>query len=180
MNYTEEEIKKYLDILHNYKLEREGVIEETVGSPICKGCLNPESFLSYSGYHMCNECGTLKGHILGQFDVKDFDRLYYRKKSIYHRKYYYDKKVKNICKLIKLTDEQKCELYNRLLKIDNHIMEILNNQYFRKRMININYVIKKILEEMGCENYKNIKFKISPQILEIYDEWWESYKKLIK
>ena len=59
-------------------------------------------------------------------------------------------------------------------------MEILNNQYFRKRMININYVIKKILEEMGCENYKNIKFKISPQILEIYDEWWESYKKLIK
>ena len=47
-------------------------------------------------------------------------------------------------------------------------------------MININYVIKKILEEMGCENYKNIKFKISTQILEIYDKWWESYKELIK
>ena len=180
MSYTEEEIKKYLNILHNYKVEREGVIGGTLGSPICKGCSNPESFSKYSGYYTCNECCTLKGHILGQFDVKDFDRLYYRKKSIYHRKYYYDKKVKNICKLIKLTDEQKCELYNRLLKIDNHIMEILNNQYFRKRMININYVIKKILEEMGCENYKNIKFKISPQILEIYDEWWESYKKLIK
>ena len=129
---------------------------------------------------MCNECGTLKGHILGQFEVKDLDRLYYRKKSIYHRKYYYDKKVKIISKLINLTDEQKYELYNRLLKIDNHIMEILNNQYFRKRMININYVIKKILEEMGCENYKNIKFKISPQILEIYDKWWESYKENIK
>ena len=26
MSYTEEEIKKYLDILHNYKVEREGVI----------------------------------------------------------------------------------------------------------------------------------------------------------
>ena len=59
-------------------------------------------------------------------------------------------------------------------------MEILNKQYFRKRMININYVIKKNLEEMGCENYKNIKFKISPKILEIYDKWWDSYKKLIK
>ena len=33
---------------------------------------------------------------------------------------------------------------------------------------------------MGCENYKNIEVKISPQILEIYDKWWESYKKLIK
>ena len=129
---------------------------------------------------MCYECGTLNGHILGQFDVKDFDRLYYRKKSIYHRKYYYDKKVKQISKLINLTDEQNCELYNRLLKIDNYIMEILNKQYFRKRMININYLIKKTLEEIGCEKYKNIEVKISPQTLEIYDKWWGSYKKLIK
>ena len=129
---------------------------------------------------MCYECGTLNGHVLGKFDVKDFDRLYYRKKSIYHRKYYYDKKVKQISKLINLTYEKNCELYNRLLKIDNYIMEILNKQYFRKRMININYLIKKNVEEMGCENYKFIEVKISPQILEIYDKWWESYKKLIK
>ena len=180
MNYTEEEIKKYLNILHNYKLEREGVIGGTIGTPICKGCSNTESFSTYSGYNMCNECGTLNGHVLGQFDVKDFDRLYYRKKSIYHRKYYYDKKVKQISKLINLTDEQNCELYNRLLKIDNYIMEILNKQYFRKRMININYLIKKILEEIGCEKYKIIEVKISPQTLEIYDKWWGSYKKLIK
>ena len=59
-------------------------------------------------------------------------------------------------------------------------MKILNNQYFRKRMININYLIKKNLEEMGCEKYKIIEFKISPQILEIYDKWWGSYKELIK
>ena len=129
---------------------------------------------------MCNECGSLNGHILGQFDVKDFDRLYYRKKSIYHRKYYYDKKVKNISKLINLTDEQKFEFYNRLLKIDNYNMEILNKQYFRKRMININYLIKKNLEEMKCEKYKFIEVKISTQTLEIYDRWWKSYKEVIK
>ena len=176
MSYTEEEIKKYLNILSNYKKS----LQQFKLKSKCKGCSNTESFSSYSGYNMCNECGTLNSHILGQFDLKDFDRLYYRKKSIYHRKYYYYKKVNQIYKLINLTDEQKCELYNRLLKIDNYIMEILNNQYIRKRMININYVIKKFLEEMGCENYKNIEFKISPQILEIYDKWWESYKKLIK
>ena len=176
MSYTEEEIKKYLNILSNYKK----TLQQFKLKSKCKGCSNTESFSSYLGYNMCNECGTLNGHILGQFDLKDFDRLYYRKKSIYHRKYYYDKKVKNISKLINLTDEQKFELYNRQLKIDNYIMKILNNQYFRKRMININYLIKKILEEMGCEKYKIIEFKISPQILEIYDKWWESYKKLIK
>ena len=178
MNYTEEEIKKYLDILHNYKLEREKKVFSRIYK--CKGCSNTESFSSYSGYNMCNECGTLNGHILGQFDLKDFDRLYYRKKSIYHRKYYYDKKVNKISKLINLTDEQKYELYSRLLQIDNNIMKKINNQYFRKRMINITYVIKNFLEEMECENYKNIEIKISPKILEIYDKWWESYKELKK
>ena len=64
------------------------------------------------------------------------------------------------------------------MDIDNHVMKILNNQYFRKRMINIFYLIKKILEEMGCEKYKLVYLKISPQTLEIYEKWWDSYKEL--
>ena len=59
-------------------------------------------------------------------------------------------------------------------------MENINKQYFRKRMINITYVIKKILDEMGCEKYKNLELKISPKTLEIYDSWWETYKELLK
>ena len=47
-------------------------------------------------------------------------------------------------------------------------------------MININYLTKKLLEEMGCEKYKFIVLKISPQTLEIYEKWWESYKDLKK
>ena len=156
MSYTEEEIKKYLNILSNYKKS----LQQFKLKSKCKGCSNTESFSSYSGYNMCNECGTLNGHILGPFDVKDFDRLYYRKKSIYHRKYYYDKKVKNISKLINLTDEQKFELYNRLLKIDNYIMKILNNQYFRKRMININYLIKKIWRKWDVKIIKILNLKL--------------------
>ena len=180
MSYTEEEIKKYLGILHNYKVERKGVIGGTVGSPIskCPNCPNTEHFTIDSGYKICYECGTANGHVLGLFDLKDFDRLHYRKKSIYHRKYHYEKKVNQISSRINLDDEQKCELYDKLLRIDNFIMEILNKQYFRKRMININYLIKKILEEMGCEKYKLIVVKISPQTLEIYEQWWISYKNL--
>ena len=180
MSYSEEEIKKYLDILHNYKVEREGVIGGTVGSPIskCSNCPNTESFTIDYDLKICDECGTVNGHVLGQFDFKDLDRLYYRKKSIYHRKYHYEKKVNQISKKINLTDEEKCELYSRLLKIDNYIMEILNKQYFRKRLININYLIKRLLEEMGSERYKNIVIKISPQSLEIYEKWWTSYKDM--
>ena len=109
----------------------------------CLNCPNTESFKIDSGLKICDECGVSNGYVLGLFDLKDFDRLHYRKKSIYHRKYHYEKKVNQISKRINLTDEQKCQLYDRLLKIDNLIMEILNKQYFRKRLININYLIKK-------------------------------------
>ena len=56
--------------------------------------------------------------------------------------------------------------------IDNHVMEILNKKYCRKRMINIFYLIKKILQEMGCEKYKLVYLKISPQTMESYEKWW--------
>ena len=176
MVYTEEEIKKYLDILHNYK---KPPIQQVSKKAQCLNCPNTEFFTIDSGLKICEKCGVDNGHVLGLFDVKDLDRLYYKKKSIYHRKYHYEKKVNEISKRINLTDEQKCELYDKLTKIDNNIMEILNKQYFRKRMININYLTKKILEEeMGCEKYKLIELKISFLTLEIYEKWWNFYKDL--
>ena len=45
-------------------------------------------------------------------------------------------------------------------------------------MINNFYLIKKLLEEMGCEKYKLVYLKISPQTLEDYEKWWNSYKSL--
>ena len=115
MSYTEEEIKKYLAILHNYKKPIQQVSEKTQ----CSNCSNTKCFTIYSGLKICDECGVENGHVLGLFDVKDLDRLHYRKKSIYHRKYHYEKKVNQISKRINLTDEQKCELYDKLIKIDN-------------------------------------------------------------
>ena len=176
MSYTEEEIKKYLNILHNYK--KSEVVKSTVAS--CLGCKNTECFFIDFGQKICYECGTINGHVLGIYDVKDFDRVHYKKKSIYQRKYYYDKKVNNISKQINLTYEEKCQLYNKLLKINNDIMVHINKQYYRKRMINITFIIKKILDEMGCEKYKNINFKINPKTLENYSSWWKTYKELIK
>ena len=174
MSYSEEEIKKYLNILSNYKNQNKKFELKSK----CRGCSNNESFSIYLGLKICDECGTENGHVLGLFDLKDLDRVYYRKKSIYYRKYHYEKKVNNISKVINLNDEEKCKLYDRIIKIDNYVMKILNKPYFRKRMININYICKKILEEMGCEKFKLINLKISSQTLEIYDQWWKSYKEI--
>ena len=161
MSYTEEEIKKYLEILHNYTSKPE---EEVNVKSKCCNCQNSECFTIDSGYKVCDECGVEKGHVLGFYDVKDYDRLCYRKKSIYHRKYHYEKKVNHISKIINLTEEEKCELYNKLMEINDEVMKILNKQYFRKRMISIEYLIKKLLEEMGCEKYKLISLNISHKL----------------
>ena len=147
----------------------------------CSNCENSTSFTIDYGYKICDECGVANGHVLGFYDVKDCDRLHYRKKSVYQRKYYYEKKVNQISKRINLTDEQKYELYSKLMAIDNHVMEILNKEYNRKRMISIGYLIKKLLDEMGGESRKASKLiylKISPQTLDNYENWWDSYKSL--
>ena len=174
MTYTEDQIKKYLEILKSYNKK---IVDDVIKKVICSNCQN-DSFCVELGYNICDSCGTTNGHVLGYFDLKEYNRFHFRKKSIYQRKYHYEKKVDQISKRLHLTDNEKYELYNKLMIIDNHVMEILNKQFCRKRMINIFYLIKKLLEEMGCEKYKLVYLKISPQTLENYEKWWDSYKGL--
>ena len=178
MSYTEDQIKKYQEILHNYTSNPP---EEVNLKAKCCACENRTSFTIDYGYKICDECRVANGHVLGFYDIKDCDRLYYRRKSVYQRKYHYEKKLDQISKRINLNNEQKNELYSKLMEIDNHIMEILNKEYNRKRMISIVYLIKKILDEMGgesSEGSKQIYLKISPLTLDNYENWWVSYKSL--
>ena len=175
MSYSEEEIKKYLDILHKYTKPPE---DEVSRKTKCWNCQRDDCFTIVSGFKLCENCGGQNGHVLGYFDKKDYDRLNFRKKSIYHRKYHYKKKVDQVCKTLKLTEDEKYELYNKLMAIDNNVMERLNKQFCRKRMITIFYLMKKILEEMGNEKYKHINLNISDQTLAYYEKWWDSYKSL--
>ena len=178
MAYSEDQIKKYLEILNNYNIISS---EEVNLKAKCGNCENRESFTIDYGYKICEECGVANGHVLGFYDNKDCDRLHYQKKSVYQRKYHYEKKVNQVSKRINLTNEQKNELYSKLMEIDNHVMEILNKEYNRKRMISIFYLFKKLLAEMGGESSKASKLiylKISPQTLDNYENWWDSYKSL--
>ena len=175
MTYTKEEIDKYLEILRSYNNAQS---EEKANTKVrCRNCQSV-SFSIETGFNICDSCGLTNGHVLGYFDLKEYDRFYFRKKSIYQRKYHYEKKVNQVSKRLNLTDEQRYELYNKLMELDNHIMEILNKKYCRKRMISIFYLIKKLLEQMGCEKSKLVYLKISPQTLANYEKWWNSYKSI--
>ena len=101
MTYTKEEIEKYLQILRSYNTQSEGEVCTKVR---CRNCQS-DSFLVESGYNICDSCGVTNGHVLGYFDLKEYDRFHFRKKSIYQRKYHYEKKVDQVSKRINLTDE---------------------------------------------------------------------------
>ena len=174
MCHSEEEIKKYLDIL--YKYNKSEVEESRISK--CWNFQRDDCFTIWKGCKLCENCCVTNGHVLGYYDKKDYERLHFRKKSIYQRKYHYEKKVDQVSKRLKLTNDEKYELYNKLLAIDKNILEILNKQFCRKRMISIFYVIKKILEEMGNEKYRLVQPNISKQTLAYYEKWWQSYQSL--
>lgn len=184
MSYTNEQIVTYTNILKKYKNQSSECRGVTGGSnpPLCKGCnlslKSEESREVYLGQYICNSCGVFNGYVLGYYNNSEKDRFFYKKKSIYNRKYHYEKKINQISKRINLTEDERCQLYSRLIKIDNNVMEILNKKFCRRRMINIIYLIKKVLQDMGCKKYKLVYLKISPNTLENYEKWWEKYKSI--
>ena len=176
MSYSEAEIKKYFEIIKKYTKPKEKS-SETDRKTKC-WCCQESDFDLVSGFKLCINCGSQNEAVLGYFDKKDSDRLLFRKKSIYQRKYHYEKKVKQISKRLNLTEDEKYNLYLKLLEIDNSVMEKLNNQFNRKRTISIVFLIKKILEEIGNPKHKLVKLNIGNQTLENYENWWKSYKSL--
>ena len=177
MAYTDEEIERYTQILNEYK--GKGVWGGKVVSTQFRylNC-HCDNFFVESGYYICESCGTTNGHVLGYFDMREYDRFHYRRKSIYHRKYHCEKKVKEVSKRLSLNDEEEYCLYNILMEIDQDAISKLNKRFNRKRMISIFYLIKKLLEEMGCEKFHQVGLKISKQTLEHCEKWWECYKSL--
>ena len=152
--------------MHNYT---KNFTDESNLKAKCTNCENRTFWTIDFGYKICEECGITNGHVLGYFDPKEYDRLYFRKKSVYQRKYYYEKKIKQIPNL---SGEDKNLLYKKLMGIDEKVIKKVNKKFSRKRMINIFYIINR----MGLKN--KIKLNISQQTKKYYDRWWESYLRL--
>ena len=189
MAYTKEQIEEYTEIFLKCKkqLEEPLLKEERIYTTcVNSNCITnqqeaqPPNFYVESGFYMCESCDSSNGHVLGYYDMKEYDRFHYRRKSIYQRKYHYENKVKDISKRLALTDDEQYCLYNKLMEIEEKTIDEINEHFNRKRMISVFYLIKKLLEEIGCEKYKQIGLKLSKQTFANYEKWWEYYKNGFK
>ena len=116
---------------------------------------------------------------VGRVFIKDFtskDHHYFQKKSIYKREYHYQNKIEEISKKcnLEITPEVYYNLRLKLQKIDQVIEEI-NEKYKRKRMINISYLIKRVLGEYDKSEADKIQLNLSEKTLKFYDERYDSY-----
>ena len=174
MPVTKEDVKKYLDLMNRLK---ETVEEETDRRVKCSNCQESD-FEENGGYYICEHCGCQNGHVLGYFDKRDEEHMVFRKKSIYKRRYHYLKRVEEIKKKLQLNEEEKDDLFCDLMKINDEIMERINKKLKRKRMINIVFLMKKILEEKGNKKYSLLQLKTSTKTFAYYEKWWKEYKSI--
>ena len=185
MTYSEEEIKKYLNILRNFNDGLDvytPVLDNDISLKIpqkvsCKNCRNTH-FFKDKGFRYCNKCFYSVGRVF----IKDFtskDRCHFQRKSIYKRSYHYQNKIEEISKKCNLdiTPEVYYKLRLDLEKIDNKLNKI-NDTYQRKRLINITYLIKRVLGEYDKSEADKIQLKLSDKTLEYYDDWYKTYLKI--
>ena len=184
MTYTEEEITRYTNILKNLK---DGLVIYTpiLGNiPLttpkkvsCKICGNTR-FFKDRGFRFCNKCF----HSIGRIFIKDFtskDRCHFQKKIVYKRSYHYQNKLDEIRQKYDL--DIKPEVYFKLksdLKNIDKSLNTINIQYGRKRLINISYLIKRILGEYDKNEADKIELKISDETLRFYDNWFGTYQAI--
>ena len=78
-----------------------------------------------------------------------------------------------------MSSDEKHELLLKLRKIDNKVMKKKTNEKWkRKRLINITYLIKKMLSEYDNSKAKKIKLNFSEKILNFYNDWYDDFKKI--
>ena len=185
MPYSEEEITQYTNILRNFNDGLDvytPVLDNHIPLKIpeklsCENCGNTHFFKDH-GFRYCNKCFYSVSRVF----IKDFtsrDRCHFQKKSVYKRSYHYQNKIEEIRKKIDLDirPEVQFKLTSDLKKIDNALNKI-NDQYKRKRLINITYLIKRILGEYDKSEADKIQHKPSDKTLKFYDDWYKTYQTI--
>ena len=118
-------------------------------------CCNNQNIISDKGMQVCKSCGIVQGYNFSKEFVDFYCNMNrFLRKSVYHREYH----INNI--LLDIKEKYNIEISNcQKHKIDiiyAEIGKIINEvNGTRKRMISVNFIMRKIFKMMGIP-YKNI------------------------
>ena len=99
------------------------------------------------------------------------------RKSVYHREYHINNILLDIEEKynIKISNCQKQKIDAIYVEIGKVLNEVNGT---RKRMISVNFIMRKIFKMMGIP-YKNIPISKSKKTLAFYNKYWASIMSLI-
>ena len=141
-------------------------------------CCDNQYIINDDGMLACLSCGVVQGYNYVKEYVNFYENIHrFIRKSVYHREYH----INNI--LLNIEEKYNIEISNcQKQKIDAIYVEIgkvLNEvNGTRKRMISVNFIMRKIFKMMGIP-YKNIPISKSKKTLAFYDRYWVSIMSLI-
>ena len=141
-------------------------------------CCDNQYIINDDGMLACLSCGVVQGYNY----VKEYVNFYenrhkFIRKSVYHREYHISNILLDIEEKynIKISNCQKYEIDRVFTEIGKVLNEVNGT---RKRMISINFIMRKIFKMMGIP-YKNIPISKSKKTLAFYNKYWASIMSLI-
>ena len=148
-------------------------------TPLKASCENYGNthFFKDKGIRYCNKCFYSVGRVFVN-EINFRNRCCFKQKSIYKREYHYQNKIDEINEKfnLEMSADEKSELMLKLKKIDP-VSKKINEKWKRKRIINILYVIKRVLSEYDKTRADKIQLHLSEKTLKFYDEWYDEYQK---
>ena len=153
-------------------------LEDSNEKPKYDECCDNQYIINDDGMLACLSCGIVQGYNY----VKEYVNFYenrhkFIRKSVYHREYHISSILLDIEEKynIKISNCQKQKIDAIYVEIGKVLNEVNGT---RKRMISVNFIMRKIFKMMGIP-YKNIPISKSKKTLAFYDRYWVSIMSLI-
>ena len=141
-------------------------------------CCDNQYIINDDGMLACLSCGIVQGYNY----VKEYVDFYknrhkFIRKSVYHREYHINNAIMDVKQKynIKISNCQKHKIDAIYVEIGK-VLHRVNGE--RKRMISVNFIMRKIFKMMGIP-HKQIPISKSKKTLAFYNRYWVSIMSLI-
>ena len=139
-------------------------------------CCDDRQIINDNGKNVCCSCGSVHGYDFANENIDFYENMFkIRRKSVYHRKYHIENTINDLSTNHYLSVQTKSKIL-RVFKEIEKIIQQVNGK--RKRMININFILKEILKIMKLPHYY-VKVTTSKKTLTLYEQYWQHIMLLI-
>jgi len=145
---------------------------------IYESCCENMNLIKDNGANVCRSCASVHYYDYARENIDFYENIFkIRRKSVYHREYHLRNRIDFLSSKneVQITFKDKEKIIRIFYEIDKILPQINGD---RKRMINIDFILKKIYKMMDIQE-KYIKITKSKKTLAFYEKYWGNVLLLI-